>query len=76
MSESQLRAEELQLLRQLHRTHRVFTNHSATQEIARRLDEKNEILIWSYSGLYPGWSGYGLEITAKGRRTLGVKPHA
>lgn len=75
------RAEELQLLRQLSRMARnkhvrVISNHPATLDVAKRLEAKNEAVIFAWAfgpGVSPAWA---IEIAAAGRRTMGIKPRA
>lgn len=63
------RAEELQLLRQISRQPCV-ASHSATVEIAQRLEGKHEAFI-----LADYHARLWVEISSKGRRTLGIKPN-
>lgn len=58
------RAEELQLLRQLERSIRIASTHSATIAIMDRLVRNGEAMAWPW----PDGPGYIFEITATGKR--------
>ena len=58
------RQEELQLLRQLDRSTRLATTHSATIAILDRLLLAGEAMSWPW----PDGPGYIFEITATGKR--------
>jgi len=62
--EADPRQEELQLLRQLERSTRLATTHSATIAIMDRLVQNGEAMAWPW----PDGPGYIFEITATGMR--------
>lgn len=64
-TEQQLRAQEEQLLRQLIRTP-VHSAHSATIEVARRLVDKGEAMMWPAHAQ----AGFFIEITATGKQSI------
>lgn len=64
-------AEEIQLLRQAANHSPLRALHRATKAIAWRLNDKGDVLCYADFTL-PATMNFTIEITARGRRRLGI----